>query len=273
MERRNASSCYSDGSVAGDGGPGLKVSILIPVFNEERTLDTLLDRVRAAVADRWPYEIVIIDDQSQDTSPDIIRAQIAAHGDIVAVLKRVNRGKGRAIREGLRQVTGDVVLIQDADLEYSPEDYPRLLAPIEEGRARVVFGSRFLDRTGAMTMTSRAANRALTALTNLLFHAHLTDMETCYKAFRADVILDLPLTADRFDIETELTAKTLGRGEMIIEVPISYDARRKSEGKKIGWRDGVAAVFSLVKHRLWPDRGEAASEVTVLAPSSGEGSG
>ncbi len=248
----------------------MKVSILIPVFNEERTLDILLDRVRAAVAGRWPYEIVIIDDQSEDRSPDIIRAQIAEHGDIVAVLKRVNRGKGRAIREGLRQVTGDVVIIQDADLEYSPEDYPLLLAPIEEGRARVVFGSRFLGGTGAMSATSRFANRALTALTNLLFRARLTDMETCYKAFRADVILELPLAADRFDIETELTAKTLCRGETIIEVPISYDARRKSEGKKIGWTDGVAAIFSLVKHRLWPERGEAASEVTVLSPPAGE---
>lgn len=241
----------------------MKVSIVIPVFNEEQTLDTLLKRVRAAVVGRWEYEIVVVDDQSRDGSPGIIRSQAAQHSDIVAVMKSVNRGKGRAIREALRHVSGDVILIQDADLEYSPEDYPRLLEPIESGAARVVYGSRFLGQTRAMTFISRAANRTLTWLTNLLYGARLTDMETCYKAFTAEVILSLPLEANRFDIETELTAKTLIAGETVVEVPITYDARRKAEGKKIGWRDGLAAIASLVKYRLWPRRGEAACEVTV----------
>ena len=248
-----------------EGARGVRLSILIPVFNEEGTLETLLSRIRAVVSQRWSYEIILVDDESRDSSRQIIAAEQGRFGDVIAVMKSVNRGKGRAIREGLRHATGNVILIQDADLEYSPEDYPALIAPIEDGGADVVYGSRFLHRAADIRMTSRVANQFLTTLTNLFYGSSLTDMETCYKVFRADLIRSLPLEANRFDIETELTAKILMAGIPITEVPIRYKARTRAEGKKIGWRDGLSAIRSLVRYRLHPRGGEAANEVVVIS--------
>ncbi len=186
------------------------------------------------------------------------------HGDILAILKKVNRGKGCAVREGLRHASGDIIIIQDADLEYSPEDYPVLVAPIIEGCAEVVYGSRFLGTIKGMGPLSRFANEVLTRWTNALYGASLTDMETCYKVFRADVVRALPLEANRFDIETEVTAKLLLKGIKIMEVPIRYHARSVAEGKKISWRDGAVAMWSLLKYRLNASHGEAADENVVV---------
>jgi glycosyltransferase involved in cell wall biosynthesis len=245
-----------------------KLSVIVPVFNEEATLETLLQRVRMAAANIEgiaSFEIIAVDDMSSDLSPDILRQQAAAHHDILVLLKRVNRGKGKAIQEGLKYATGDIILIQDADLEYDPTDYPRLVSPILKGDATVVYGSRFLGTTARMRPLSRLANLALTGLTNLLYGTRLSDMETCYKVFRADVVRSIPLHAHRFDFEPEITAKVLRRGLSILEVPITYNSRTKHDGKKIGWRDGLVAITALIRYRF-SSRGETAVEVEVLWP-------
>lgn len=254
------------------GGDGMaktaKLSVIIPIFNEAATLETLLARVRAAartIEGIDAFEIIAVDDMSVDDSPTILREQAQAHRDMLVVLKRVNRGKGRAIQEGLKYATGDIILIQDADLEYDPADYPRLVAPVLAGEASVVYGSRFLGKSVRMRPLSRLANLALTGLTNLLYGTRLSDMETCYKVFRADLVRSIPLHARRFDFEPEITAKILRRGVSILEVPISYDSRTKEEGKKIGWRDGLLAVAALVRYRV-STKGETAAEVEVLWP-------
>ena len=242
----------------------MKLSIIVPIFNEQETLAPLVDRIRRVVSGRWSYELILVDDMSTDRSSNIIREQMDQYGDIVAIIKSVNRGKGRAVREGLRHASGDIILIQDADLEYSPEDYPALLEPILAGEASVVYGSRFLATKPVMKPLSAIANRLLTFMTNVLYGARLTDMETCYKVFKAGVVRSLPLEANRFDIETELTAKVLLSGCRIREIPIQYDARTKAEGKKIGWRDGLAAVRSLWRYRFRPSQGEAANEIVLI---------
>ncbi len=245
-----------------------KLSIIIPVFNEAATLEVLLERVRAAaqsITGIGSFEIIAIDDMSSDDSPNILREQAAAHPDMLVVLKRVNRGKGKAIQEGLKYATGNIILIQDADLEYDPADYPRLVGPVLAGDAAVVYGSRFLGKAVLMRPLSRLANLALTGLTNLLYGTRLSDMETCYKVFRADLVRSIPLHAHRFDFEPEVTAKVLRRGVSIMEVPISYASRTKDDGKKIGWRDGVLAIFALIRYRV-STKGETAAEVEVLWP-------
>jgi glycosyltransferase involved in cell wall biosynthesis len=243
-----------------------KLSIIIPVFNEEATLETLLGRVRASVADIEgisSYEIIAVDDMSYDASPDILRRQAAEHQDMLVLLKHVNRGKGKAIREALKYATGDIILIQDADLEYNPADYPSLVAPILKGEAAVVYGSRFLGSIARMRPLSRLANLVLTTLTNVLYGTRLSDMETCYKVFRADVVRSIPLRAQRFDFEPEITAKVLRRGFSILEVPITYSSRTKQDGKKIGWRDGLVAIVALIRYRF-SSTGESAAEVEIL---------
>ncbi len=242
--------------------------MIIPVFNEAATLETLLQRVRTAAAGIdgiGSFELIAVDDMSSDESPSILREQAATHRDMLVVLKRVNRGKGKAIQEGLKYATGDIILIQDADLEYDPADYPRLVAPVLAGEAVVVYGSRFLGKTVRMRPLSRIANLTLTGFTNLLYGTRLSDMETCYKVFRADLVRSIPLRARRFDFEPEVTAKILRRGVSILEVPISYHSRTKEDGKKIGWRDGLGAITALVRYRV-STKGETAAEVEVLWP-------
>lgn len=241
----------------------MKVSILMPVYNERATLPEILRRVRSVnltldgpqpiYADGpivLEKEIVVVDDGSQDGSREILEAE-AAKGDIRVVFHEQNQGKGAAVRTAIQAATGDILLIQDADLEYDPRDYPALLLPILEGRAEVVYGSRFLGGPRrAMLFWHMVANKLITLLTNILYDSILSDVETCYKAFRAEVIKPLPLRANRFEIEPEITAKVLKRGYRIYEVPISYTGREYHEGKKIGLKDAFEAVWALLKYRF-----------------------
>ena len=223
----------------------MKLSVIIPVLNERETVATLLQRVIEA-----PYEkeVLIVDDNSTDGTWDVL--QTLQGPEVRLVRHHRNQGKGAAIRTGLSHITGDVVLFQDADLEYDPQDYPLLVEPILRGEAEVVYGYRAWARTGRLYPMSYYANRFLTGVTNLLFGARLKDMEVCYKAFRAEVVKGLELQGQRFEIEPEVTAKLLKRGYSILQVPIRYQRRGVSEGKKIGWRDGVAALYTLLKERL-----------------------
>jgi len=223
----------------------LKLSVIMPVFNERSTLDEIVERVLAVPI---CHELVIVDDGSTDGSRDLL-ARMDGHR-IKRVYHDTNQGKGAAIRTGLQHVSGDVVIIQDADLEYDPQDYDVLLAPLEEGIADAVYGSRFEGAHRVLFFWQYAANRFLTSLTNLLYNVKLTDMETCYKAIRASFVKEIPLRSNRFDIEAEITAKLLKRGARLCEVPINYVGRTYQEGKKIGWRDGIQAIWTLIRYRF-----------------------
>lgn len=224
----------------------MKLSVVMPVFNEEATIQEILQQVRAVgLAD----EIIVIDDGSRDRTRELLKAEENQPGTIV-IYQPVNQGKGVAVRTGIDRATGDIILIQDADLEYDPRDYPMLIRPIVEGRVKVVYGSRFLGPRKAMLFWHMLGNKFLTLLTNVLYNAILSDMETCYKVFRADVIKGIPLRSRRFELEPEITAKVLKRGHRIFEVPISYYGREYNEGKKISWRDGPRAAWTLIKYRF-----------------------
>jgi glycosyltransferase involved in cell wall biosynthesis len=233
----------------------MRLSVIIPVYNEEQTIAEVIDRVAAVDLGDIEKEIVIANDGSTDGTRRIIDqrgddrrwpAGIPVH----VYHSPINLGKGAAVRLGLAFATGDVLLVQDADLELDPAEYSRLLGPLLEGRADVVYGSRFLSPTARVPGKTRMANRFLTALTNLLFGGRLTDMETAYKVMRREALDGLRLRAVGFDIEPELTAKLLLAGRRIVEVPISYNPRRLDEGKKMRWIDGVDAIYTLVKCRL-----------------------
>lgn len=227
----------------------LKLSVIIPCYNEVNTLETVLERVDAV---GLAYEIVIVDDGSTDGTRDIL-ARLDAEGrsDLHIVYHDQNQGKGAALVTGFHKATGDVFLIQDADLEYDPREYPVLLKPIEEGVSKVVYGSRFLGGPRkAMNFWNMIANKVLTLTTNILYNAILSDMETCYKVFRAEVVRDLTIHSHGFDFEPEITAKVLKKGNRIYEVPISYNGREWTEGKKIHWTDGVIAMWTLLKYRF-----------------------
>jgi glycosyltransferase involved in cell wall biosynthesis len=225
----------------------LSLSIIIPCYNERATVTEIVQRVRACAPDA---EIVVVDDGSTDGSRDVLR-ELEGQPNLRILYHDRNRGKGAAVRAGIAAAAGEVILIQDADLEYDPRDYPRLLQPIEEGRAEVVYGSRFLGGPRrAMLFWHMVANLLLTLLTNVLFNTILSDMETGYKVFKAKVIKGIPLRARRFDFEPEVTAKVLKRGYRIYEVPITFTPREYWEGKKIGLRDAFAAVWTLLKYRI-----------------------
>lgn len=221
----------------------LLLSVIIPVFNEEKTVSEVIDRVMSLDI---PKEIIVIDDCSRDASRLILERMT----NICLLSHPVNSGKGAAIRTGLAQAKGDVVVVQDADLEYNPQDLLILLRLIKEDRADVVYGSRFLGSYQGMRFQNVLGNKFLTWLTNLLFGAKITDMETCYKMMRASVLEGVSLRANRFDFEPEITAKILKKRVRFLEVPISYSGRTHSEGKKIGWKDGFHAIYSLVKYRI-----------------------
>lgn len=218
----------------------MRCSIVIPVYNEKETVRDIIDTVKGIKVNK---EIIVIDDFSTDGTREILKNQ----KDIRLICHDKNIGKGAAIRTGLEQATGDIVIIQDADLEYDPNEYSRLIDPIEKGLADVVYGSRFKGR-GEFLLESFIANKILTFLTNLIYGCRLTDMETCYKCMKTGVIKNLRLKAKRFEFEPEVTAKILKKGYKIHEVPISYFGRKI--GKKIGWKDGVQAVWCLFKYRF-----------------------
>ncbi|MFN2218710.1 MAG: glycosyltransferase family 2 protein [Anaerolineae bacterium] len=227
----------------------MKLSIIMPVYNEQATLSEILNQVRAVTLDGVEKELVVVDDGSTDGSHDILAAE-AEEGDLQVLYLEQNRGKGAAVRAGIEHASGDLIIIQDADLEYDPRDYPTLIRPILEGRVTVVYGSRFLGPRKAMLFWHMIGNKLLTLTTNILYNAILSDMETCYKCFRADVIKDIPLRSRRFEFEPEITAKVLKRGHRIFEVPISYYGREVHEGKKISWRDAPIAFWTLFKYRF-----------------------
>jgi len=225
----------------------MKLSVVIPVYNEEGTIREIVDRVQAT---GLATEIVVVDDGSTDGTRRILSGYDGADG-VRVILHEKNAGKGAALRTAIKAATGDVVLVQDADLEYDPSDYPALLGPIREGRADVVYGSRFLGKSPrGILFRSMLANKMLTLLTNVLYHNALTDMETGYKVFRREALSGIRLRANRFDFEPEFTAKVLRRGVAIHEVPIAFNPRHYAEGKKIGPLDGLAAVWALIKYRF-----------------------
>jgi glycosyltransferase involved in cell wall biosynthesis len=226
-----------------------KLTVLCPVFNERNTVVEVVRRMRAVeLPDGIEREIIVIDDGSSDGTRDVLRQ--LGDSTVRVVLHEGNRGKGAAVRTGLALATGDYVLIQDADLEYDPEDWPRLIAPVIRGRARVVYGSRFTGERRNMLFLHWVGNRTLSLVTNVLYNTTLSDMETCYKLVDRALLLDLGLRSEHFDIEPEITAKILKRRIRIYEVPISYTGREFDEGKKITWRDGFAAFWTLVKFRF-----------------------
>jgi glycosyltransferase involved in cell wall biosynthesis len=228
------------------------LSVVMPVYNEEATVRAAVERVRAVPVS---LEIVCVDDCSTDGTPAVLDA-LRDEGMVnVVVRQEINRGKGAAVRTGIGHTTGDIVVIQDADLEYDPQELPWLMEPILDGRADAVFGSRFLSGPHrVLYFWHRVGNGMLTLLSNMLTDLNLTDMETCYKMVRADLLKSLPLRAERFGIEPELVARLAQSRARIYEVPISYNGRTYEEGKKIGWKDGIAAFWHIFRFNLLPPR-------------------
>jgi glycosyltransferase involved in cell wall biosynthesis len=224
------------------------ISSLVPVFNERTTVAAVIDRLLTIDLPAG-REIIVIDDGSNDGTREVLEG-IPANACLRIVHADRNRGKGHAIRLGLSTARGEVIAIQDADLELDPAQLAMLVAPLLDGRADVVYGSRFLAGTPDAPRLTIVANRTLTSLTNVLFGSSITDMETCYKVMRTSVARSLGLTADRFDIEPEITARLLKAGHTIVELPVTFNPRSRAAGKKIGWRDGVAAVRVLLQHRF-----------------------
>jgi glycosyltransferase involved in cell wall biosynthesis len=222
------------------------LSVVMPVFNERDTIDEILRRVLAVPV---RIQLIVVDDCSTDGTRDRLQ-ELSRTLSFTLVLQPQNGGKGSALRAGFEHVSGDLVVIQDADLEYSPEEYPELIELICRGRADVVYGSRFIGRHRVFLFTHYVGNRILTLLTNVLYNTMLTDMETCFKVMRVEVLRSMTLRSNRFGIEPELTAKIFKRGYRVYEVPITYDGRGYDEGKKITWKDGIDAVWTLLKYRF-----------------------
>ncbi len=225
----------------------MKITVIIPAFNEKNTIQEIVRRVQAM---KMVDEIIIVDDGSTDGTRDLI-SNMDGKNNVRIILHEKNQGKGAAVRTGISAATGEVLMIQDADLEYDPREYPNLMKPIEEGMADVVYGSRFLGAPHrAILFWNMVANKLLTLMTNILYNNILTDMETGYKVFKREVVADMKIHAKRFDFEPEFTAKILKKNVRIFEVPITFNPRDYSEGKKIKMRDAFEAVWTLIKYRF-----------------------
>ena len=223
------------------------LSVIMPCYNEASTLATILAKVRAIDLEK---QIICVDDHSSDETYQILCREAEADPNMVIIRHPTNGGKGAAVRSGLARAIGDIVIVQDADLEYDPEDYYELVKPIADGRVNVVFGSRFLGRHTGMYFWNALGNKGLTFLTNLLFNCWISDMETCYKVMRTEIMRDLRLESNDFRLEPEIAAKVLKRGERIFEVPVSYLGRTYEEGKKMKPSQGFYAILALLKYRF-----------------------
>jgi len=224
-----------------------RLSVLVPVYNERATLETLLQRVLAVPVDK---EVLVVDDGSRDGTRELL-GELSRRLPIRALYHDRNHGKGRAVRTALAEAQGEIVIVQDGDLEYDPEDYPKLIAPILSGATNVVYGSRYLNPDNPLPWTAfKVAVLSLNAMANLLYGTRLTDEATCYKVFRRSLLQSLPLKCERFEFCPEVTARVAKRGERILEVPIRYRYRTKAQGKKIGWRDGFEAFWTLFRYRF-----------------------
>ena len=226
--------------------PDPLLSVIMPVYNEEGTIEEIVSRVLAMPL---PIELIVVDDGSTDKTRALL-SKLAEARPFKVFLQDENRGKGAAVRKGFAEASGDIFIIQDADLEYSPEEYPELIDLIVRGKADAVYGSRFLGRHRAFLFTHYLGNRFLTFVTNVLYNTILTDMETCFKAIRADRVRQMTLRSNRFGIEPEITAKLFKMGCRVYEVPITYEGRGYEEGKKISWKDGLEALWVLLKYRV-----------------------
>ena len=224
-----------------------KLSIIVPVYNEQNTIEEILKRVVSVAVPGWSKEIIVVDDGSKDRTKSILKSW---EKKIHVIYKEKNEGKGSALSLGFAKATGDIILIQDADLEYDPKDYPILLAPFDNLQVDVVYGSRFLGPHLSTMFIYAQGNKFVTLVTNLLFNTNITDMETGYKVFRRRALDGVTIHAKRFDVEPEITVKILKKGCQIYEVPISYYGRKFAEGKKLTWRDGVVALWTLIKYRF-----------------------
>ena len=222
------------------------LSVIMPVYNEEGTIEEIVSRVLAVPL---PIELIVVDDGSTDETRALL-SKLAEARQFKVFLQDENRGKGAAVRKGFAEASGDIFIIQDADLEYSPEEYPELIELIVRGKADAVYGSRFLGRHRAFLFTHYLGNRFLTLVTNVLYNTILTDMETCFKTIRADRVRQMTLRSNRFGIEPEITAKLFKMGCRVYEVPITYEGRGYEEGKKISWKDGLEALWVLLKYRV-----------------------
>lgn len=226
-----------------------KLSIIIPVFNEVNSLEALVEQVEEVDFCGCEKELILVDDFSTDGSREILKNMENKH---LVLYHEKNKGKGAAIRTAVEKASGDIIVIQDADLEYSPKDYNNLLPLILEDKADVVYGSRFLnsENNKNFMLKNLIGNKVLTLMFNVLFGSKITDMETCYKAFKKDIIKSVTIKSDRFDFEPEITAKVLKKKARLVEVPISYSGRGHEEGKKIGWKDGIQAIKTIIKFRF-----------------------
>lgn len=226
----------------------MKLSIIIPAYNEEKTISRVVDIVKKADIGEIKKEIIIVDDCSIDHTRDVLKK---INGPSIKIFyHQKNMGKGMAVRTGIRHSTGDFIIIQDADLEYDPNEYKKLLKPLLDKKADVVYGSRFMKSHNARYKLYYLGNLIISLLASILFLKRITDVETCYKVFRKDVIKNIDLKAERFDIEPEITAKVMKKHYRVIEVPIWYKCRSFSEGKKITWKDGIKAIYYLLKYRI-----------------------
>jgi len=225
----------------------MKLSVIVPVYNEKRTIEVILDRVRRSPVEK---EIIVVDGDSEDGTKEILREQ-RKYKNTTVIFQKIRNGRGGALKEGIKVATGDIVIFQDADLEVDPDDYPKLIKPIEEGKADVVFGSRFLEDKPRMRFLQYWGNYILNLMVNIFYNQKLTDVETCYQVFKRETIKDIEIKNNDFAFTVELTIKLIKAGYKILEIPISYIPRGRAEGKKIYWKDGFVSIWTILKYRFF----------------------